>query len=446
MSNSTSSDPAQEQIERMRDQLQRQLGYLERSASLFDLGYFDEAVRIATGLRILFHDGNRDTATQGSLIKLLGRPAIQLRSTRPTKSIGAGTKAFDGYLHLPGNLRPWEEYLREDNRWLSVADWWNEVIFVANGDIITRRQLAMWASDKDGGAHSDVKLTDGYKAVMQMWRRMPSGPDDGIATVVPHQHLFALRRFALEVLQSPELRALAIGRTIEPARIFSWPEAWSPIMDRARDIANIYVSVKDRAPEDYDDAPVQQALLLLDELRRPFQSLRGGHLVRSERHEEARALFEEILQDHPNDMNALYALGFLCERLNENEIAEKYLRRALSIDPTNPDVLNTLGGIHLKLDRFDQARTFYEGALAANPSHGTARIQMNILNLSQRGYGTDDPAAALLELHDLYRSLAISEGMQEVTDRLHRLAERDPAAALALKQLTAYSNARDTLE
>lgn len=41
---------------RLSDELLKQLGFLERSAKAFDEGHEDEGVRLATSMRVLFHD------------------------------------------------------------------------------------------------------------------------------------------------------------------------------------------------------------------------------------------------------------------------------------------------------------------------------------------------------------------------------------------------------
>jgi hypothetical protein len=55
----------------------RQLGFLWRSCQAYDEGYIDEAVRIATVIRVLIHDTQAST----SLLKHLDAENILLSST-----------------------------------------------------------------------------------------------------------------------------------------------------------------------------------------------------------------------------------------------------------------------------------------------------------------------------------------------------------------------------
>jgi hypothetical protein len=61
-----------------KDQLTKQLGFLRRSCESYDQGYKDEAIRIATVLRVLFHDTGRSTSL---LTHLKAKDNIWLRST-----------------------------------------------------------------------------------------------------------------------------------------------------------------------------------------------------------------------------------------------------------------------------------------------------------------------------------------------------------------------------
>jgi hypothetical protein len=45
-----------------RAHLKRQLGYLERSCASYDSGYKDEAIRIATIIRVLMHNTGATTS------------------------------------------------------------------------------------------------------------------------------------------------------------------------------------------------------------------------------------------------------------------------------------------------------------------------------------------------------------------------------------------------
>ena len=57
-----------------KEHLKRQLAFLERSCIAYDQGYTDEAIRMATVIRVLLHKTHRST----SLLAHLGRENINL--------------------------------------------------------------------------------------------------------------------------------------------------------------------------------------------------------------------------------------------------------------------------------------------------------------------------------------------------------------------------------
>jgi hypothetical protein len=70
--------------------LTKQLGFLERSCQSYDAGISDEAIRIATVIRVIIHH----TGASTSLLKHLGATTINLLST--TFEPSAQTVSFVG--------------------------------------------------------------------------------------------------------------------------------------------------------------------------------------------------------------------------------------------------------------------------------------------------------------------------------------------------------------
>jgi len=420
----------------MRSQLQRQLGYLQRSARLFDLGYLDEGVRIATCLRVLFHDGQRDPPTQGSIYKLLGRPRLSMRTTVKPRLFGPEVFAFDGYLHLPGNIRPWDEYLKGDGHLLDVDAWWSQVIFVVNRDHVTRRQLTLWAADKDGGAHSDSKLPRGYEALFRIWTSVPVDSSQGTATAVPHQHLLALRRFALEVLASEELFNIAWpdGQRPESRVIADWPGDWSPVMDRVHDIASIYFANLPKAGERRDGEAIGRALQLVDEIRMPLSEWHADYLTRTSQFAAALSGYAAIQAIRPAHQHSLYALGLVSHRLALHLQAESYLSEAVSNDPSHIPSLVALANLYLRGDKFELARPLYEKVLELDRANSSARTNLAILTLSERALIPENEISALIELGRLYLSMGLNTGAKETFERVLRIDPENAAAQAGLQK------------
>jgi hypothetical protein len=208
--------------------LARQLRFLENSCSLYDEGAHDEAIRIATVARVLFHH-THDPISQRrgsrSLLSLLGATKIRLLSTC-TKPEDRGR--FPGY---NDRISTWQRNLTEiaisfdpgtlemvpklgdaaDAKMIRFPTWWDRQIvyaFTFNGQRISlhRRDLICIAANQDGGAHVDPQLDHKYQA-LECGGHMSMG--SGAARIpLANAHLAALRQIGYEILHSPELTAL----------------------------------------------------------------------------------------------------------------------------------------------------------------------------------------------------------------------------------------------
>jgi hypothetical protein len=189
-----------------KEHLQRQLRFIERSCESYDKGFEDETVRIATALRVLFHDTSRSI----SLLKHLGASPNLLTTVRPLVA-GAGVIFFDGIglisVGPEGAIIPpkfgdgsYKGFLRHD-------EWWHQIICISDQIKITRRDIILTAADKDGGAHVDPKLTAQYEELQAgVWTTASASSCE--RRIENYQFVF-LRQAGYEVLNSPDLVALA---------------------------------------------------------------------------------------------------------------------------------------------------------------------------------------------------------------------------------------------
>lgn len=196
-----------------RTHLVRQLGFLWRSCAAYDQGCTEEAIRIATVIRVLLHDTRNST----SLLKHLNALQIGLSSTVSSMDrsrtvfwfgMGQGTFTANG-----GTWRANTDATAID-RQLPVSDWLNQVVFISGSVQATRKNLILTAADKDGGAHVDAKLTTEYETLMTTgergWFHFPG--EDGAFRPIMDSHLMYIRQMGFELLNSPDL--LDLGRVI----------------------------------------------------------------------------------------------------------------------------------------------------------------------------------------------------------------------------------------
>ncbi len=196
------------------EQVDRQLRFIESSAREFDTGNRDEAIRIGTSLRVLFHQTQKST----SLLRHLGAEGISLCSTSAGTPVspGLGLNVANNLITNPftGDMRasPWLADAPQKNLILFDTWWQGEVVVFNSGIEITRKSLCLWAANQDGGAHVDDNQHGDYEFVQRgLDFTFTITHEDGRQLIAKSAeiHLAALRQFGWEVLASPDMLRLA---------------------------------------------------------------------------------------------------------------------------------------------------------------------------------------------------------------------------------------------
>ncbi|WP_077369198.1 hypothetical protein [Anaerosalibacter sp. Marseille-P3206] len=145
--------------------LKSQVKFIELSSKSYDEGFEDEAQRLATTIRVLFHDTNKSTSL---LSHLKVKNNIYLLSS-VTPYIPANLSPYLGLLSLKitsGISGEYEPSFYSDNhmpnKWLLFKDWWNEIVLDDKENLFSRKELILRVSNKDGGAHVDEELNESY--------------------------------------------------------------------------------------------------------------------------------------------------------------------------------------------------------------------------------------------------------------------------------------------
>jgi hypothetical protein len=112
--------------ERIRLQLKRQLQFLLNSCQLFKAGC--EEVRIATSLRVLLCDKEKDSKNQGSILKHLNAKETRIWSTCGGELQEDVSRVIfcDNYGPGVGIIQPWSHCLEQNPIQLKVSDWLNQ--------------------------------------------------------------------------------------------------------------------------------------------------------------------------------------------------------------------------------------------------------------------------------------------------------------------------------
>lgn len=154
--------------------LQKQIDFLELSCSAFDSGNENEALRIATIIRVLVHDTDKSISLLTQLI--FKSKLIFLDSSLPIDPQLVDPKkkeyVFQGLPGLVGIkvasmqakfIAPL--LLREGARGpVSFSEWWEKGCIPGdNRKRYSRKQLILWMANKEGGAHVDTKISMAYR-------------------------------------------------------------------------------------------------------------------------------------------------------------------------------------------------------------------------------------------------------------------------------------------
>lgn len=190
--------------------LARQLAFLERSCHSYDAGAIDEAIRIATIVRVLIHNTKASTP----LLKHLNATTINLLSTTDgatpntvmyfgmgTMELGAG-----GCRYFPSlDFGPVKKMI-------PVSQWWDQIIFVLDPQThLSRRKIILSAANQDGGAHVDASLSKEYEALSSdgaIGHFTYGSKGAEVRQPIADAHFVAIRQMAYELLHSPDLKVL----------------------------------------------------------------------------------------------------------------------------------------------------------------------------------------------------------------------------------------------
>ena len=96
--------------------------------------------------------------------------------------------------------------------------------------------------------------------------------------------------------------------------------------------------------------------------------------------ETAEKQFKQVLNQQPNNFNALYYLGTLYAQTRKLNLAKNLLLKANEINPNVPALQMNLGNIHLENGLNDEAINYYENAIKTQPTLVQAHFNLGVIN------------------------------------------------------------------
>ncbi|WP_281299695.1 MULTISPECIES: tetratricopeptide repeat protein [unclassified Iodidimonas] len=117
-------------------------------------------------------------------------------------------------------------------------------------------------------------------------------------------------------------------------------------------------------------------------------------MAQSGRLGEAEALLSRLLEQWPDQPDALQLMGLVKRGQGDQIAAIEFFQRSLAMNPAQPHVLNNLGNALLASARRDEAVAAYRRAIALNADYADARLNLGRLLLDD---GHLDEARHVLE-------------------------------------------------
>jgi predicted O-linked N-acetylglucosamine transferase (SPINDLY family) len=177
---------------------------------------------------------------------------------------------------------------------------------------------------------------------------------------------------------------------------------------------------------------------------------------------QAEALYRRVLEQQPNNVEALHLLAVLAHEAGRNDVAVELLRRAISINPMAPELHRNIARVLEALGKWDGAINAYRSAFSLQPQNAQV---LNDLGNALRARGNFDEAIKTLQtaiqldpnLPDLHNNLAVTllemkQPEQAITaaQKAISLQPNFPQAiynlGIALAQTSRKSQAVDTYE
>jgi len=118
----------------------------------------------------------------------------------------------------------------------------------------------------------------------------------------------------------------------------------------------------------------------------------AGQLAERGRYDEAATIFSSLVIERPDFWLANYNFGFVNYKLKRFDLAERYLLRAIALNPLDPDEYAYLGLTYFHLGRLMEAETQLRIAISRRPSGTGYHLALGLILLRE-----GSPSAARAE-------------------------------------------------
>lgn len=177
-----------------------QLKLIKNSSELYDKGNEYEAIHLASNLRVLLHDKNRNVSL---LTHLNIKSKIKYLSTafdyQPANLLSHFGLGYISTSIKQSEYKPNLEIDYSKSKLLNFDDWWNEIVLSDNKVFISRKEIVLGIADREGGAHIDDEVGEEQ-------RRFSKGNGLGWEAngipIISNTYYVSLRVIAQEIIES----------------------------------------------------------------------------------------------------------------------------------------------------------------------------------------------------------------------------------------------------
>ncbi|HXX45442.1 MAG TPA: tetratricopeptide repeat protein [Candidatus Acidoferrales bacterium] len=124
----------------------------------------------------------------------------------------------------------------------------------------------------------------------------------------------------------------------------------------ARAVSEVAKAPSQQSDSDQDSSSAPKTPLELAEIRAQILMARKDYA-------EAAVAYQRILDQKPDNAQILNQIGIAYQELHQDELAERFYRRALKADKNSPFILNNLGSIEHGKGRYGRAIKYYKKAI-----------------------------------------------------------------------------------
>ncbi len=184
---------------------------------------------------------------------------------------------------------------------------------------------------------------------------------------------------------------------------------------------NLNVALREAGPHAEADKYYYDALKIRFDSKEEYRNISGIALITQGRYDEAIDIFNNILMEKPDSVNALINIGnALAAKGRLDEAIKRYLR-ALEIDSDSAEACNNLGLVFMRKGKIEDAITLFRDTLRYEPGNKDADR-----NLSK----------ALSDINQIEKAV---EGMRKAL-------KIDPEESMLQKKIDTLNNSKINLE